>query len=204
PRAARGRAQDDGTAGKAAPAARPRRDPRGREGRSRRVRSPADRRPGDVRRAPPLSRRYRARRREREHRRQGRRAHRKPPRQAPDAPMTLEGVFPDLLAPLPSVAAVEAELARSLRRLVAHARAVAGALGFTPPGDAPVVVTAGRGRLPGEHRAGLPASGWGTVGRRALPRGVPPGAAPGRPVRLETPAVRSGGRRGGALSPRPP
>src|SRR2546425_9871005 len=58
-------------------------------------------RPGDVRRAPPLSRRYRARRREREHRRQGRRAHRKPPRQAPDAPMTLEGVFPDLLAPLP-------------------------------------------------------------------------------------------------------
>src|SRR2546428_8530533 len=73
--------------------------------------------------------------------------------------MTLEGVFPDLLAPLPSVAAVEAELARSLRRLVAHARAVAGALGFTPPGDAPAAGT-GRAhvRTPATSRARMPPS----------------------------------------------
>src|SRR5439155_1634282 len=119
----------------------------------------------------------------------GRRAHRKPPRQAPDAPMTLEGVFPDLLAPLPSIAAVEAELARTLRRLVAHARAVAGALGFTPPGDAPVVVTAGRGRLPAELDAWLQASGRAPVGRLALARVTPPGWTRGRAVALQTPPL---------------
>ena len=112
--------------------------------------------------------------------------------------MTLEGVFPDLLAPLPSVAAVEAELARSLRRLVAHARAVAGALGFTPPGDAPVVVTAGRGRLPAALDAWLQASVRTPVGRLALARVTPPGWTRGRAVALKTPLVASG-RRVGAL-----
>src|SRR2546425_12178179 len=102
--------------------------------------------------------------------------------------MTLEGVFPDLLAPLPSVAAVEAELARSLRRLVAHARAVAGALGFTPPGDAPVVVTAGRGGPPPAR----PAGGGG------------PGGAPGRggPRRRGGPPPARRGARGGPGAPR--
>ena len=112
--------------------------------------------------------------------------------------MTLEGVFPDLLAPLPSIAAVEAELARTLRRLVAHARAVAGALGFTPPGDAPVVVTAGRGRLPAELDAWLQASVRTPVGRLALARVTPPGWTRGRAVALKTPLVASG-RRVGAL-----
>src|SRR2546425_10199818 len=82
--------------------------------------------------------------------------------------MTLEGVFPDLLAPLPSVAAVEAELARSLRRLVAHARAVAGALGFTPPGDAPVVVTAGGGGPPPERERGGGGERGEIGGRRVI------------------------------------
>src|SRR3989441_11032722 len=107
--------------------------------------------------------------------------------------MTLEGVFPDLLAPLPSVAAVEAELARTLRRLVAHARAVAGALGFTPPGDAPVVVTAGRGGPPPGRGAGVEAAGRGAGGGRAPPRGAPPRRAPGRRGRPEAPPPAAGG-----------
>src|SRR3989441_8265030 len=94
--------------------------------------------------------------------------------------MTLEGVFPDLLAPLPSVAAVEAELARSLRRLVAHARAVAGALGFTPPGDAPVVVTAGRGGPPPARAPGVGGAGRAPRGRARPARGGPPPPAPRR------------------------
>src|SRR5439155_2698602 len=113
-------------------------------------------------------------------------------------------VFPDLLAPLPSIAAVEAELARTLRRLVAHARAVAGALGFTPPGDAPVVVTAGRGRPPAELDAWLQASVRTPVGRVALARVTPPRWARGRAGALKTPPLPSGRRGRGPPLPRAP
>src|SRR2546428_9014115 len=110
--------------------------------------------------------------------------------------MTLEGVFPDLLAPLPSVAGVEAELARSLRRLVAHARAVAGALGFTPPGDAPVVVTAGGGGPPPRAPPGGGGPGGAPPAGRAPPRGAPPPAAPGPPVPARTPRPPARARAG--------
>src|SRR5947209_20633426 len=117
--------------------------------------------------------------------------------------MTLEVVFRQVLAQLPSIAEVVAVLARALRRLVAHARAVAGPLGFTQPGDAPVVVTAGRGRLPAELDAWLQASVRTPVGRPALARGTPPRWTRGRAGALKTPPLASGARRGALLLPWP-
>src|SRR5206468_4048462 len=80
--------------------------------------------------------------------------------------MTIGRAFPDLLTPLSSAASVEEGLAQTLDRLVERTVAAAGALVFTPPHEAPIVVTAGGRRLPAELGAWLraevqtPAGGW--------------------------------------------
>src|SRR2546428_1260345 len=100
--------------------------------------------------------------------------------------MTIGRAFPDLLTPLSSAASVEEGLAQTLGRLVELTGAAAGALVFTPPHEAPIVVTAG-GRLPPpELRAGVGAPGEKT------PRG---GGGPRR--RPAPPARRGRGARGG-------
>src|SRR5438309_1737652 len=93
---------------------------------------------------------------------------------------------------------VEAELARILRPLVAQARAVAGALVFTPSREAAMVVTAAGRRLPARLDAWLQAAVRTPVERRGLARVTPPGWTLGRTVALTTPLVASG-RRVGAL-----
>src|SRR3989442_11436387 len=111
--------------------------------------------------------------------------------------MTIGRAFPDLLTPLSSAASVEEGLAQTLGRLVELTGAAAGALVFTPPHEAPIVVTGGR-RLPTELGAWLraevqtPAGGW------RLARVAPPGWPRGGGVALRTP-LRAPGRGGGAL-----
>src|SRR5439155_1625996 len=89
--------------------------------------------------------------------------------------MTIGRAFPDLLTPLSSAASVEEGLAQTLDRLVERTGAAAGALVFTPPHEAPIVVTAGGRRLPPELGAWLraevqtPAGGWRPA-RCAAPR----------------------------------
>ena len=112
--------------------------------------------------------------------------------------MTIGRAFPDLLAPLSSAASVEEGLAQTLDRLVERTGAAAGALVFTPPHEAPIVVTAGGRRLPAELGAWLraevqtPAGGW------RLARVAPPGWPRGVAVALRTP-LGAPGRRVGAL-----
>src|SRR5207244_2417102 len=112
--------------------------------------------------------------------------------------MTIGRAFPDLLAPLSSAASVEEGLAQTLDRLVERTGAAAGALVFTPPHEAPIVVTAGGRRLPAELGAWLraevqtPAGGW------RLARVAPPGWPRGVAVALRTP-LGAPGRRGGAV-----
>src|SRR5213596_2914493 len=112
--------------------------------------------------------------------------------------MTIGRAFPDLLTPLSSAASVEEGLAQTLDRLVERTGAAAGALVFTPPREAPIVVTAGGRRLPAELGAWLraevqtPAGGW------RLARVTPPGWPRGRAVALRTP-LGTPGRRVGAL-----
>src|SRR5437667_324600 len=112
--------------------------------------------------------------------------------------MTIGRAFPDLLTPLSSAASVEEGLAQTLDRLVERTGAAAGALVFTPPHDAPIVVTAGGRRLPAELGAWLraevqtPAGGW------RLARVAPPGWPRGVAVALRTP-LGAPGRRVGAL-----
>src|SRR2546428_10372077 len=95
--------------------------------------------------------------------------------------MTIGRAFPDLLTPLSSAASVEEGLAQTLDRLVERTGAAAGALVFTPPHEAPIVVTAGGRRPPPGLRAwvrGAVATPAGGGGRRAAPRPRPgpPGA----------------------------
>src|SRR6266567_3266475 len=112
--------------------------------------------------------------------------------------MTIGRAFPDLLTPLSSAASVEEGLAQTLDRLVERTGAAAGALVFTPPHEAPIVVTAGGRRLPAELGAWLraevqtPAGGW------RLARVAPPGWPRGVAVALRTP-LGAPGRRVGAL-----
>src|SRR2546429_6421054 len=113
--------------------------------------------------------------------------------------MTIGRAFPDLLTPLSSAASsVEEGLAQTLDRLVELTGAAAGALVFTPPHEAPIVVTAGGRRLPAELGAWLraevqtPAGGW------RLARVAPPRRPRGGAVALRTPP-RAPGRRVGAL-----
>src|SRR5437016_5112382 len=112
--------------------------------------------------------------------------------------MTIGRAFPDLLTPLSSAASVEEGLAQTLDRLVERTGAAAGALVFTPPHDAPIVVTAGGRRLTAELGAWLraevqtPAGGW------RLARVAPPGWPRGVAVALRTP-LGAPGRRVGAL-----
>src|SRR5256886_2157776 len=113
--------------------------------------------------------------------------------------MTIGRAFPDLLTPLSSAASsVEEGLAQTLDRLVELTGAAAGALVFTPPHEAPIVVTAGGRRLPAELGAWLraevqtPAGGW------RLARVAPPGWPRGVAVALRTP-LGAPGRRVGAL-----
>src|SRR2546429_5079064 len=91
--------------------------------------------------------------------------------------MTIGRAFPDLLTPLSSAASVEEGLAQTLDRLVERTGAAAGALVFTPPHEAPIVVTAGGRRPPPELRAGVrgagptPARGGGGPPAPPAPRG---------------------------------
>src|SRR3989442_5605975 len=91
--------------------------------------------------------------------------------------MTIGRAFPDLLTPLSSAASVEEGLAQTLGRLVELTGAAAGALVFTPPHEAPIVVTAGGRRLPAELRAGLRAQGQTPAGGGRVPRRAPPALA---------------------------
>jgi two-component system, NtrC family, sensor kinase len=104
----------------------------------------------------------------------------------------------DLLTPIAASVSVEDGLARLLRRLVEQTGAAAGALVFTPPREAPVVVTAGGRRLPAELGAWLRASVHAPVAGPRLTRVTPPGWPRGRAVALRTP-LGTPGRRVGAL-----
>src|SRR3989442_14956011 len=103
--------------------------------------------------------------------------------------MTIGGAFPDLLTPLSSAASVEEGLAQTLGRLVELTGAAAGALVFTPPHEAPIVVTAGGRRPPAELGAWLRAEGQTPAGGGGVPPRGPPrggrggGAPPGAPPR---------------------
>src|SRR3989442_6125186 len=98
--------------------------------------------------------------------------------------MTIGRAFPDLLTPLSSAASVEEGLAQTLDRLVERTGAAAGALVFTPPHEAPIVVTAGGRRLPAELGAWLRAEVQ--TPSRGGPR--PPVSAPRPPPRGSGPA----------------
>src|SRR2546428_3581435 len=101
--------------------------------------------------------------------------------------MTIGRAFPDLLTPLSSAASVEEGLAQTLDRLVERTGAAAGALVFTPPHEAPIVVTAGGRRPPAELRAWLraevqtPARGGGARPGPPPPRAPRGAGAPGGP-----------------------
>src|SRR2546430_6516700 len=88
--------------------------------------------------------------------------------------MTIGRAFPDLLTPLSSAASVEEGLAQTLDRLVERTGAAAGALVFTPPHEAPIVVTAGGRRPPAELRAGVRAEGQTPAGGGGAPPRAPP------------------------------
>src|SRR2546429_7054174 len=92
--------------------------------------------------------------------------------------MTIGRAFPDLLTPLSSAASVEEGLAQTLDRLVERTGAAAGALVFTPPHEAPIVVTAGGRRPPAELRAGLRAEGQTPAGGGGGGPAAPPPRAP--------------------------
>src|SRR2546430_10115371 len=116
--------------------------------------------------------------------------------------MTIGRAFPELLTPLPSAASVEVGLAQTLDRLVERTGAAAGALVFTPPHEAPIVVTAGGRRLPAELGAWLraevqtPAGGGGGAAGAAPRRAPRGGGAPGAAPR------GAGGGRGAGAPPR--
>src|SRR5256886_9017636 len=114
--------------------------------------------------------------------------------------MTIGRAFPELLTPLPSAASVEVGLAQTLDRLVERTGAAAGALVFTPPHEAPIVVTAGGRRLPAELGAWLRAEVQTPAGGGRLPRRPPPRRARGGRGALGAPAGGPGGG-GGALVP---
>jgi two-component system, NtrC family, sensor kinase len=102
--------------------------------------------------------------------------------------MKIGRVFPELLTPLSSAASIEEGLTRTIRRLVGLNRALAGALVFRPPRQAPIVVTAGARRLPAALDVWLRDTVTvGARGRRATPV-TPPGVAAGTSaVLLRTP-----------------
>jgi two-component system, NtrC family, sensor kinase len=93
----------------------------------------------------------------------------------------------DLLTPLSTSASVEDGLAGMLRRLVEQTGAAAGALIFTPPREAPIIVTASGRRLPAEVGVWLRASVRAPVARPRLARVTPPGWPRGRAVALRAP-----------------
>src|SRR2546428_9896049 len=111
--------------------------------------------------------------------------------------MTIGRAFADLLTPLSSAASVEEGLAQTLGRLVELTGAAAGALVFTPPHEAPIVVTAGGRRLPTELGAWLRAEGQTPAGGGRVPPAPPPppprggGGAPWAPPRAPRRGVRA-------------
>src|SRR2546428_13846510 len=107
--------------------------------------------------------------------------------------MTIGRAFPDLLTPLSSAASVEEGLAQTLGRLVELTGAAAGALVFTPPHEAPIVVTGGR-RLPTELGAWLRAEVQTPAGGGRLARGAPPRWARGGLGALRAAPGAPGGR----------
>jgi len=62
--------------------------------------------------------------------------------------MKIGRVFPDLLTPLGTATSLEEGLGRTLRRLVTSTRAHAGALAFSPPRGAPILLAVGAKPLP--------------------------------------------------------
>src|SRR2546430_13289112 len=92
--------------------------------------------------------------------------------------MTIGRAFPDLLTPLSSAASVEEGLAQTLDRLVERTGAAAGALVFTPPHEAPIVVTAGGRRPPAGLGAGVRAQGQAPARGGGPPRPPPPPPPP--------------------------
>src|SRR2546429_9065853 len=88
--------------------------------------------------------------------------------------MTIGRAFPDLLTPLSSAASVEEGLAQTLDRLVERTGAAAGALVFTPPHEAPIVVTAGGRRPPPGVGARLRGPGASPPRGGGGPAGAPP------------------------------
>src|SRR2546428_8493198 len=114
--------------------------------------------------------------------------------------MTIGRAFPDLLTPLSSAASVEEGLAQTLDRLVERTGAAAGALVFTLPHEAPIVVTAGGRRLPAELGAWLRAEVQTPAGGGRAPPAPPPRWARGGAGAPGAPPPGPGGR-GRALRP---
>src|SRR2546428_8053218 len=110
--------------------------------------------------------------------------------------MTIGRAFPDLLTPLSSAASVEEGLAQTLDRLVERTGAAAGALVFTPPHEAPIVVTAGGRRLPPELGAWLRAEVQTPAGGGRPPPAPPPRRPRGGAGGLGGPPRGPGGARG--------
>src|SRR3990172_7136206 len=111
--------------------------------------------------------------------------------------MKIGRVFPDLLTPLTTAASVEGGLRRALVRLVGLPGAAGGALLSRPPREAPLVVTAGAGRL--ALRRWLAAAAAAPVRGVRLERAALPGGRGGRGAgRRGAPGTpgRAGGARG--------
>ena len=110
--------------------------------------------------------------------------------------MKIGRVFPDLLTPLTTAASVEEGLRRALVRLVGLTGAAGGALLFRPPREAPLVVTAGAGRL--ALRRWLAAAAAAPVRGVRLERAALPGGRGGRAAVLRA-ALGAPGRPVGTL-----
>ncbi|MBI2158121.1 MAG: GAF domain-containing protein [Candidatus Rokubacteria bacterium] len=113
--------------------------------------------------------------------------------------MKIGRVFPDLLTPLSTAASVEEGLRRTLARLVGLTGASAGALLFTPPREAPIVVTAGARRVPAALGRWLAAAARAPLRGVRLERAAAPGAPRGRAATLLRVALGAPGRPVGAL-----
>ncbi|MFQ5521658.1 MAG: hypothetical protein ACE5FK_09690, partial [Candidatus Methylomirabilia bacterium] len=112
----------------------------------------------------------------------------------------LDQLLSRLLATFARADSVEAGLAQTLRHLLRLSRARAGGLAFSPPGVAPVMVTAGRHLTPAldswlRQRLTRPPA----AKRVAVPRTAPPGWRGRRPPRLVQASLGIKGRRVGQI-----
>jgi GAF domain-containing protein/nitrogen-specific signal transduction histidine kinase len=113
--------------------------------------------------------------------------------------MKIGRVFPDLLTPLGTATSLEEGLGRTLRRLLASTHARAGALAFSPPRGAPIVLAVGATSRPAALERWLLERVTPVAGMR-LTTVAPPGGRARRPVALLRAPLGPAGRPVGTLA----